>query len=239
MKLKKIKLFLFVIMTYVSFSSSVLAEDLDNNSGFTIGLLFTPSYGVLNLPNDFYNINAAVNIETGYIIDFGAVGLSFLLDMGYSYHATVSITDFSKLTDINNLVDDALNGGAGSSLLDEELISVWSSHNITIGGLMKIHFGVFGLGVGGGLKIPFYSTWYAVYAQDSDIFTVYDEYEVTPYVKGVMEFAIPTGKRSSFVMGLIAEYNFNFEEEYSNPKLIDMKGFYVGITFGGKFGPNI
>lgn len=216
MKLKKIKLFLFIMIIHFSFSSNVFSQNLQfDDSGFSIGFILSPSFGILDLPNDFFNVYTAVNMNLGYTVALDIIGFSFLADVGYNYHVSV------------NTFGNSENSGTTKK----------SSHNIALGGLTKIHFGSFGLGFGVGVKMPLYSSESTVSILINTTSELDEEYQLTPYIKGIMEFAIPTSYRNAFILGMSLEYSFNADK--SKPRLVDPQGIYIGFIIGGKYGPNI
>ncbi|CRF35215.1 hypothetical protein BRSU_2508 [Brachyspira suanatina] len=192
--------------------------------------------------NSEVGFDAGVHAQIGYMIDFGAVGLSLLGDLGYSYDSYRMSFSLSSSVPGNNF----------------DMKSYYSMymHNFQIGILPKLNFGNFAIGIGAGVKIPMAGTIEAkteanVNGQQIDFsqFNGSTKYvssdfktRVIPYIKATFDYSFFFNDRMAFVLGAYFGYDFGLAYKNNQPLFNDdsrLDSFDIGVNLGFKFGPRV
>ena len=146
--------------------------------------------------------DAGVNIQAGYLVSDGDIGISLLADLGYAHDSF----------------------GLGSTY-EENGVKVKSKEyytfeNFSLGILPKFHYKNFAFGLGLGVKIPLYLTHSTEVVKDNTSTKTYGYYGVSK-IDSIMKNSVIT------YVKLIFDYSFYVHEDVAL-----LVGAYLGTDFG-------
>ena len=146
--------------------------------------------------------DAGVNIQAGYLVSDGDIGISLLADLGYAHDSF----------------------GLGSTY-EENGVKVKSKEyytfeNFSLGILPKFHYKNFAFGLGLGVKIPLYLTHSTEVVKDNTSTKTYGYYGVSK-IDSIMKNSVITYMKLTF------DYSFYVHEDVAL-----LVGAYLGTDFG-------
>lgn len=146
--------------------------------------------------------DAGVNIQAGYLVSDGDIGISLLADLGYAHDSF----------------------GLGSTY-EENGVKVKSKEyytfeNFSLGILPKFHYKNFAFGLGLGVKIPLYLTHSTEVVKDNTSTKTYGYYDVSK-IDSIMKNSVITYVKLTF------DYSFYIHEDVAL-----LVGAYLGTDFG-------
>ncbi|KLI39634.1 hypothetical protein SZ52_11780 [Brachyspira hyodysenteriae] len=146
--------------------------------------------------------DAGFNIYGGYAVSDGDIGISLLLDLGYSHDSF------------------GLTGNYKENNVDYKKKEYYTFENLAIGILPKFHYENFAFGLGIGVKVPLYLT-HSMELNSGNTTTKTDgRYDINN-IKNVMKNSIITYVKLTF------DYSF-----YVHDSIALLLGAYVGTDFG-------
>ena len=146
--------------------------------------------------------DAGVNIQAGYLVSDGDIGISLLADLGYAHDSF----------------------GLGSTY-EENGVKIKSKEyytfeNFSLGILPKFHYKNFAFGLGLGVKIPLYLTHSTEIVENNTSTKTYGYYGVSK-IDDIMKNSVITYVKLTF------DYSFYVHEDVAL-----LVGAYVGTDFG-------
>lgn len=146
--------------------------------------------------------DAGVNIQAGYLVSDGDIGISLLADLGYAHDSF----------------------GLGSTY-EENGVKIKSKEyytfeNFSLGILPKFHYKNFAFGLGLGVKIPLYLTHSTEVVKDNTSTKTYGYYGVSK-IDSIMKNSVITYVKLTF------DYSFYVHEDVAL-----LVGAYLGTDFG-------
>ncbi|OEJ15311.1 hypothetical protein BFL38_13505 [Brachyspira hampsonii] len=210
--MNKMKNIFLIIILILSFSIKIFAE-----SGFVaklqvpVGLSVCIADGlVLGEPLNKLGINTGVNTKLGYIFDLGKIGITPLLELGYSYD-TYGASAFSEAKIQDSILKNSLN-------------LYLKTHSIQIGVMPEINIENFAIGIGFGVKIPLAAEY-----EYSRLIIQYDGEKKEDIKEKLSRKDIENDYSKSPIpyVKLNFDYNFFFTEKFALSL-----GVYLGYDFG-------
>ena len=166
---------------------------------------------ILSEPLNKIGINTGVNTKLGYMFDLGKIGITPLLELGYSYDS-YGIASFSESRFL---------GKVSRQSIDMSL----RTHSLQIGIMPQINIEDFAIGIGFGLKIPLAAEYEFKRTGSRD-----DSREVLVNMKDKLNRKDIENTYSRNVipyLKLSFDYNFFFTEKFAV-----VVGAYLGYDFG-------
>ena len=236
--MKKILLIIIFILSFNirTFAESGFVAILNVPVGLSIGIPIGVHVGeTLNK----LDVNAGVNTKLGYMFDFGKLGFTPLLELGYSYD-TYGYSYFQQVR---------MDGSSIRVSLNESI----NTHSIQIGLIPKFNIDNFAIGLGFGLKIPLYAIYsYKGAALDNkneyyiesgeegmDTKDIANKYRrvVIPYLKLSFDYYFAITEKIAIGVGTYVGYDFGFTSRDSNEERLD--SLDISLQLGLRFGPGI
>ncbi|EKV55890.1 hypothetical protein [Brachyspira hampsonii] len=146
--------------------------------------------------------DAGVNIQAGYAVSDGDIGISLLLDLGYSHDSF------------------GLSGSYKENNIDYKKKEYYTFENLSIGILPKFHYDKFAFGLGIGVKLPLYLT-HSMELTSGNTTTKTDGHYDMNNMKNVMKNSVITYVKLTFDYSIYIHDNFAL-----------LLGAYVGTDFG-------
>lgn len=187
--------------------------------------------------------DAGVSFQGGYAVSDGDIGISLLLDLGYS-HDSFGLTSSSKENDVVKKKKE-----------------YYTFENLAIGILPKFHYKNFAVGFGVGVKVPLYLTHTGEFTEGNTTTKTESNYDVNniknitknsviTYVKLTFDYSFYIHEKAAFLLGAYAGTDFGIdlrgsEGYYDNGKWVkvidsrNLASFDLGIQLGMKFGDNL
>lgn len=179
--------------------------------------------------------DAGVNIQAGYLVSDGDIGISLLADLGYAHDSF---------------------GLAGS--YEENGVKVKSKEyytfeNFSLGILPKFHYKNFAFGLGLGVKIPLYLTHSTEVVKDNTSTKTYGYYGVSKidsimknsvitYVKLTFDYSFYVHEDVALLVGAYLGTDFGIDLRGAEKILVDsrnLSSFDLGVQLGLKIGQGI
>ncbi|CRF34064.1 hypothetical protein BRSU_1852 [Brachyspira suanatina] len=146
--------------------------------------------------------DAGVNIYGGYAVSDGDIGISLLLDLGYSHDSF------------------GLSGSYKENNTDYTKKEYYTFENLSIGILPKFHYDNFAFGLGIGVKLPLYLTHSMELTSGNTTTKTEGHYDINN-MNNVMKNSVITYVKLTF------DYSF-----YVHEKVALLLGAYIGTDFG-------
>ena len=146
--------------------------------------------------------DAGANIFAGYAVSDGDVGISLLLDLGYS-HDSFGLSGSYKENDV-----------------EKKKKEYYTFENLSIGILPKFHYQNFAFGLGLGVKLPLYLT-HSMELTSGNTTTKTDGYYDFNNIKNIIKNPVITYVKLTF------DYSI-----YVHDKAAILLGAYLGTDFG-------
>ncbi|WP_028329511.1 hypothetical protein [Brachyspira alvinipulli] len=246
--MKKIRIFAVLICALL-FSKFSFAE-----SGWQFGVMIP-----IGASFSFYNVNFSsqatsdymnnykkstgtigfdigVNLQGGYLVSDGDIGISLLADLGYS-HDSFGLTSSYQNT-------------AGKKV---DVKEYYTFENLSVGILPKFHYKNFGIGLGLGVKIPLYLTHSTESKIDNTSTKTYGYYNaskiddviknsVITYVKLTFDYSFYVADDIALLLGAYLGTDFGLDLRGAEVVMVesrDLASFDLGVQLGVKFGQGI
>ena len=247
--MKKVKIFAILICTLL-FSKFSFAE-----SGWQFGVMVPigASFSFYNVAfssqatADYMNsyvkksgiigFDAGVNLQAGYLVADGDIGISLLADIGYSHDSFGMANSYKD----NNTQKDV------------KVKEYYTFENLSIGILPKFHYENFAFGLGIGVKIPLYLTHSYEQTIDNVSTKTYGYYgaskideiiknNVITYVKLTFDYSFYVHEDIALVLGAYLGTDFGIDLRGAELVMVDSRNlasFDLGIQLGMKIGENL
>lgn len=179
--------------------------------------------------------DAGVNIQAGYLVSDGDIGISLLADLGYAHDSF----------------------GLGSTY-EENGVKVKSKEyytfeNFSLGILPKFHYKNFAFGLGLGVKIPLYLTHSTEVVKDNTSTKTYGYYGVSKidsimknsvitYVKLTFDYSFYVHEDVALLVGAYLGTDFGIDLRGAEKVMVDsrnLSSFDLGVQLGLKIGQGI
>ena len=179
--------------------------------------------------------DAGVNIQAGYLVSDGDIGISLLADLGYAHDSF----------------------GLGSTY-DQNGVKVKSKEyytfeNFSLGILPKFHYKNFAFGLGLGVKIPLYLTHSTEVVKDNTSTKTYGYYGVSKidsimknsvitYVKLTFDYSLYVHEYVALLVGAYLGTDFGIDLRGAEKVRVDsrnLSSFDLGVQLGLKIGQGI
>ncbi|MEI0488754.1 hypothetical protein [Brachyspira pulli] len=179
--------------------------------------------------------DAGVNIQAGYLVSDGDIGISLLADLGYAHDSF----------------------GLGSTY-DQNGVKVKSKEyytfeNFSVGILPKFHYKNFAFGLGLGVKIPLYLTHSTEVVKDNTSTKTYGYYGVSKidsimknsvitYVKLTFDYSFYVHEDVALLVGAYLGTDFGIDLRGAEKVMVDsrnLSSFDLGVQLGLKIGQGI
>ncbi len=221
--MKKTIIFLYSFVLLFSLSifvqgapSNILIDE--NDSGVTVSINIGSSYpgAYTGGTNYDYGYNIISTLEGGYFFRFTeTLGMTIVGEIGYNA---------------------SMYGDTQPVSFIEETYSSTRIHSIVLGVIPKFNFYRFSIGLGAGVKLPFYGITYSGNVINGDFsFTgnALNDIDVTPYLKIALDYSLYITDVISIVLGVNMGYDFSVGNECykASPEALNL-GFQVGVKFG-------
>ncbi len=179
--------------------------------------------------------DAGVNIYGGYAVSDGDIGISLLLDLGYSHDSF------------------GLSGSYKENNIDYKKKEYYTFENLSIGILPKFHYDNFAFGLGIGVKLPMYLT-HSMELTSGNTTTktdgVYDfnniknvmKNSVITYVKLTFDYSLYVHDNIALLLGAYIGTDFGIDLRGAELVMVDSRNlasFDLGIQLGMKIGENL
>ncbi|OEJ16182.1 hypothetical protein BFL38_12135 [Brachyspira hampsonii] len=179
--------------------------------------------------------DAGVNIQAGYGVSDGDIGISLLLDLGYSHDSF------------------GLSGSYKEGNIDYKKKEYYTFENLSIGILPKFHYEDFAFGLGIGVKLPLYLT-HSMELTSGNTTTKTDGYydvnnmknvmknSVITYVKFTFDYSLYVHDNIALLLGAYVGTDFGIDLRGAETVMVDsrnLSSFDLGIQLGMKFGENL
>ncbi|MEI0478905.1 hypothetical protein [Brachyspira pulli] len=179
--------------------------------------------------------DAGVNIQAGYLVSDGDIGISLLADLGYAHDSF----------------------GLGSTY-EENGVKIKSKEyytfeNFSLGILPKFHYKNFAFGLGLGVKIPLYLTHSTEVVKDNTSTKTYGYYGVSKidsimknsvitYVKLTFDYSFYVHEDVALLVGAYLGTDFGIDLRGAEKVMVDsrnLSSFDLGVQLGLKIGQGI
>ena len=174
--------------------------------------------------------DAGVNIYGGYAVSDGDIGISLLLDLGYSHDSF------------------GLSGSYKENNIDYKKKEYYTFENFSIGILPKFHYQNFAFGLGIGVKLPLYLT-HSMELTSGNTTTKTDGVYDFNNIKNVMKNSVITYVKLLYVhdniallLGAYIGTDFGIDLRGAELVMVDSRNlasFDLGLQLGMKFGEDL